>query len=109
MVIRQTFSTLSMRLLTQESTSTLVGTEIICSADGLYCISGVYRNEPWFDFRNRSAIHYGALWLQIAEDEKEKTIAGHYWTDRSTAGSMRLTHRVNQKAQSFAAAATVSD
>ena len=30
MVVRQTFSTLSMRLLTAESHSELVGTEIVC-------------------------------------------------------------------------------
>ena len=35
MVVRQTFSTLSLRLLTAESSSELVGTEIVCSADGL--------------------------------------------------------------------------
>src|SRR3954470_8222553 len=32
MVVRQTFSTLSMRLLTAKSHSEVVGTEIICSA-----------------------------------------------------------------------------
>lgn len=107
MVIRQTLSTLSMRLLTIESNSTLVGTEIVCSTDGLYCISGVYRNEPWFDFRHRSEIHYGGLWLQIAQDDMGKTITGHYWTDRNTAGSMKLTNRSPQKVQSFAAAEAV--
>src|ERR1700722_8477803 len=64
MVVRQTLSNLSMRLLTRESTSALVGTEIVCSPDGLYCVSGVYRNEPWFEFRQRSEIHYGGVWLQ---------------------------------------------
>jgi hypothetical protein len=108
MVVRQTLSTLSMRLLTAESTSTLVGTELVCAPDGLYCISGVYRNEPWFQFRGRSEIHYGGLWLQIAEDDFTKTMTGHYWTDRSTSGSMLLTDRVTKKAQSFAAAAAAA-
>ncbi len=104
MVVRQTLSTLSMRLLTPESTSTLVGTEMVCASDGLFCISGVYRNEPWLQFRDRSQIHYGGLWLQIAEDDSLKTMTGHYWTDRSTSGSMYLTGRVKKKVQSFAAA-----
>jgi hypothetical protein len=107
MVIRQTLSTLSMRLLTAESSSMLVGTEIVCSTDGLYCISGVYRNEPWFDFRHRSEIHYGGLWLQIAEDDLVKTLTGHYWTDRNTAGSMKLMDRSPKKVQSFAAAEAI--
>ena len=67
MVVRQTFSTLSMRLMTEESSSELVGTEIICSADGLYCISGVYRNEPRFQVRDRSEMHYGAVWLKVID------------------------------------------
>jgi hypothetical protein len=107
MVVRQTLSTLSMRLLTTESTSMLVGTEIVCSPDGLYCISGVYRNEPWFDFRHRSDIHYGGLWLQIAEDGEAKAIEGHYWTDRGTAGSMKLIERSHKKVQSFKSAAAL--
>jgi hypothetical protein len=48
MIVRQTFSSLSLRLLTAESISELVGAEIVCSSDGLYCVSGVYRNEPRF-------------------------------------------------------------
>ena len=50
-VIRQTFLNLSLRLLTKESSSHLVGTEIVCAADGLYCVSGVYRNEPRYQDR----------------------------------------------------------
>ena len=104
MVVRQTLSTLSMRLLTRESSSALVGTEVVCSADGLYCITGVYRNEPWFDFRYRSEVHYGGLWLQVANDDGTEIMAGHYWTDRNTAGSIRLSGRVSRKYQSFASA-----
>jgi hypothetical protein len=103
MVIRQSFSTLSLRLLTQESSSELVGAEIVCSADGLYCISGVYRNEPRLQVRGRSAIHYGAVWLRII-DEKYKRIEGHYWTDRKTAGEIELANRQKQKFQDFISA-----
>jgi SMODS-associating 2TM, beta-strand rich effector domain len=104
MAVRQTLSTLSMRLMTAESTSVLAGTEIVCSPDGLYCVSGVYRNEPRFEVRSRSEIHYGGLWLQIAEDSKAKTMVGHYWTDRNTAGSMILTSQRAKLFQSFAVA-----
>jgi len=103
MVIRQTFSTLSLRLLTEESSSELVGTEIVCSADGLYCVSGVYRNEPRFQARERSPIHYGAVWLRILDEPSQKVI-GHYWTDRDTAGEMELTYRQNKKFQTFQSA-----
>lgn len=105
MVIRQTFSMVSLRLLTQESSSELVGTEIVCSADGLYCISGVYRNEPRFQVRDRSPIHFGAVWLKIVEEPAQR-IEGHYWTDRQTAGEMELTERQHEKFQDFGAAQT---
>jgi hypothetical protein len=102
-VIRQTFSSLSLRLLTAESQSELVGTEIVCTTDGLYCLGGVYRNEPRFKVRDRSAIHYGGLWLQITT-EPSKSLRGHYWTDRNTAGEISLTDRQSKAFQDFASA-----
>lgn len=104
MVVRQTFSSLSLRLLTAESSSELLGTEMVCSADGLYCVSGVYRNEPHFEVRNRSPIHYGGLWLKIIDNEKPPKVIGHYWTDRNTAGALDLTELKKKKFQTFAAA-----
>jgi hypothetical protein len=83
MAVRQTFSTLSMRLITAESTSELVGTEIVCSADGLYCISGVYRNVI---------------------DTPPQKVTGHYWTDRKSAGEIELTDRRSKKFQDFQSA-----
>jgi hypothetical protein len=103
MAVRQTFSTLSMRLITAESTSELVGTEIVCSADGLYCISGVYRNEPRFQVRDRSPIHYGAVWLKVIDTPPQK-VTGHYWTDRESAGEIELTDRRSKKFQDFQSA-----
>jgi predicted pore-forming effector associated with SMODS systems len=102
-VIRQTLSTLSLRLLTAESSSELVGTEIVCASDGLYCISGVYRNEPRFGVRERSPIHYGAVWLRIIDEPSQKLL-GHYWTDRKTGGEMELTSRQHKIVQTFESA-----
>jgi hypothetical protein len=99
-VIRQTLSTLSLRLLTS---SELVGVEIVCSPDGLYCISGVYRNEPRFEVRERSAIHYGAVWLKII-DEPIMRVAGHYWTDRQTGGEIEFSNRRRKRFQTFQSA-----
>ncbi len=104
MIVRQTLSTLSMRQLTAESSSALVGTELVCTPDGMFCISGVYLNEPAFAFREKSSIHYGAIWLQVAIDDPSKKLQGHYWTDRKTAGSMSLSDRRPKKYQTFSAA-----
>jgi hypothetical protein len=93
LVIRQTFSMISVRLLTAESSSELVGAEIAKAADGTYRISGIYRNEPKLSVRDRSPIHYGALLLDV-EGEPVERLAGHYWTDRDTRGQIVSTaHR----------------
>jgi hypothetical protein len=102
-VIRQSLLNLSLRLLTTESSSHLVGTEIVCSADGLYCVSGVYRNEPRYQDRGHSQIHFGAVWLQVI-DTPTQMLQGHYWTDRNTAGEMLLTDRRKPKFQDFKSA-----
>jgi len=99
-VIRQTFLNLSLRLLTKESSSHLVGTEIVCSVDGQYCVSGVYRNEPRYQDRSHSQMHFGAVWLQVIDTAAQK-LQGHYWTDRNTAGEMLLTDRRKPKFQDF--------
>jgi hypothetical protein len=103
MVIRQSLLNLSLRLLTAESSSHLVGTEIVCTVDGLFCVSGVYRNEPRYRERSHSPIHYGAVWLQVI-DTPTHMLEGHYWTDRSTAGELRLTDRQKEKFQGFQSA-----
>src|SRR5262249_15592672 len=102
-VIRQTFLNLSLRLLTKESSSHMVGTEIVCSADGVYCVSGVYRNEPRYEHRNHSEIHYGAVWLEVI-DIPPQMLQGHYWTDRETAGEMRLSDKQPRKFHDFQSA-----
>ncbi len=104
MIVRQTLTSLSMRLLTQESESVLLGAELITTADGLYRITGVYENTPAVQYRHRSEIHFGAIWLAIARDNGVAKMEGHYWTDRDTKGFLLLTERRPEKVQSFQAA-----
>lgn len=100
MVVRQTFSMLSVRLLTAESTSVLVAAEINKAPDGTYRVAAVYRNEPALSVRHRSPIHYGALVLEVQGDPVT-SLAGHYWTDRSTRGELRTMDRHSTIASSF--------
>ena len=103
MVIRQTFSTLNLCLITDESRSELLGAGISLGAEGTYRVFGVYRNEPRFAVRNRSAMHYGALELRVAGSPPER-IEGHYWTDRDTAGELSLSDRKSGHAHDIASA-----
>lgn len=92
MVVRQTFSRLSLRLLTPESQSELIGAEVVRADDGSYRILGVYRNEPRLGVRERSPIHYGGLALQVIGSPPVR-LQGHYWTDRDTKGEIVLSDR----------------
>jgi hypothetical protein len=103
LVIRQTYSTLSLRLLTSESSSKVIASEIGKEADGTYRLAAVYRNEPRLSLRARSPIHYGAIMLDIQGDPV-KNLVGCYWTDRKTRGELRSLSRHMTFASSFAEA-----
>jgi hypothetical protein len=103
MVIRQTFSSLSMRLYTAESSSQLLGAEITYARDGLCELSGVYRNEPKTAVRQRSPIHHGAILLQI-QGRPVTALKGKYWTDRNSGGDIELLQRNAKHAEDFTSA-----
>jgi len=100
LVVRQTFSKLSMRMLTAESSSELVGAAIAKADDGTYQISSVYLNEPKLSVRDRSPIHYGALLLTVEGTPVER-LSGHYWTDRDTKGEVRSSDHRDEIYASF--------
>ena len=94
MTIRQTYSRFSARMFTRESSSFLVAHKIEQQNDGIFQLFGTYQNTPDIALRGkRSEIHYGALLLEIQGDPP-KSLAGHYWTDRGTKGSLELRDRI---------------
>ncbi len=100
MVVRQTFSSLSLRLMTSESVSELLGAEIIRAPDGTFRVTGVYRNEPKLSVRERSPIHHGAILLDVV-GRPRSALKGHYWTDRGTSGELELTDRIKRILDEF--------
>ena len=100
MVVRQNYSSLSLRLLTSWSSSELIGAAIVSNSDGTASITGVYRNEPRQSIRQRSPIHYGALLLHVI-GSPVTGLTGHYWTDRNTAGEIELSNRRSEIYHSF--------
>lgn len=104
LVIRQTLTTLSVRLFTSQSSSYLVGHKIVALNDGIFELVGVYHNEPQVHLRGAtSEIHYGAMKLSINGDPPRE-LSGHYWTDRGTRGTMECKERKSRLASSFAEA-----
>jgi len=98
--IRQTFSSLSVRLYSEESASELLGADVVKAEDGSFRLAGVYRNEPLLSVRGRSPIHYGALVLDVA-DNPATALAGHYWTDRDTKGEIRSVGHLGTVASNY--------
>lgn len=105
MAVRQTFSTLSMRLMTSESASLLIAPNIVRSNDGLFQVAGVYMNKPNLTQRGqssekRSEIHYGAILLDV-QGRPATSLEGHYWTDRRTMGTMHFRAKSKKVFESF--------
>ncbi|WP_440616406.1 hypothetical protein [Cysteiniphilum sp. 6C5] len=92
-VIRQTLTTLSVRVMTKESKSKLIAHSIEKEGDGVFKLIAVYRNEPKIELQgDRSEIHHGSFSVEI-HGAPVTLLSGHYWTDRGTKGSMKFHNR----------------
>lgn len=116
MGVEQTLSTLHMHLMTPESDSWFIADHIRPSPNGAgYQVAGVYTNKPDVHLRGvRSEIHRGALVFDThGAENRPASLAGEYWTDRNTTGSMALEGRVDELytryANALAALAPVSE
>jgi len=99
--VKQTLYTLSIRLLTEESQSSLVAHSFSKENDGIFRLTAVYRNEPNIRLQEqRSRIHYGAISLEVHCGE-EASMQGHYWTDRCTNGIIEFTERVDEHLETY--------
>lgn len=105
-VIRQSLTSLSVRLMTKESRSVLVAHNIDQQEDeDLFKLVGVYRNEPKIELQGvRSEIHHGSFLLEIHGNPPYE-LQGHYWTDRGTKGGMKLSARVPKRYDTYEQAA----
>ena len=105
MGVKQTLSTLRMKLMTPESSSTLIADHIRPSPNGEgYQIIGVYTNEPDVHLRDAriSEMHQGTLLLEThGSAHRPGTITGKYWTDRRTIGSMEFDQRTDRVCTRF--------
>lgn len=101
-VIRQTLTSLSLRLMTKESRSVLIAHSIEPQEDDeLFSLVGVYRNEPKIELQGvRSEIHHGSFALEVHGNVVYE-LQGHYWTDRGTKGGMRLYGRVPKRFDTY--------
>ncbi|MGR6465803.1 Cap15 family cyclic dinucleotide receptor domain-containing protein [Rhizobium sp. PAMB 3182] len=105
-VIRQTYSTLSIRLMTAQSESLLVAGRFDRQPDGTTYVYGIYQSDPSILLRTGvSEIHYGSFKYKIL-GRPPVEMTGHYWTDRNTNGSVRLHSRRRNKFDSYSHASS---
>jgi hypothetical protein len=103
LIIRQKFSTIHARLITEESSSEPLTGDLIKNPDETWQFVGAYRNTPKILIRERSPIHHGTIMLQIKE-QPPTSLEGDYWTDRNTQGEIVFTGYNRKKFHGFSSA-----
>ncbi len=101
LVIRQNFSNIKCTLMTQESTSYSMTTDInyIPGGEDLY-LTYNYTNRPKATIRDRSAIHDGAAIMKIIKNP-HLCLEGEYWTSRKTRGDVTLNFKSRTLTEKF--------
>jgi hypothetical protein len=100
LVIRQTFTTIDVRLFSEESSSVSLSGHIFTDAAGVCTIAVAYRNTPRILKRGRSPINHGGMLLSLVGQPVHK-LDGEYWTDRGTHGEITLNVHSKATAHDF--------
>ena len=102
LAIRQTLTTVWVRLLTNESASDqMVGAVKKDPSSEDWLLSYTYRNTPKLPLRKTSPEHRGGTFVTIF-GEPPARIEGEYWTSRDTKGTLAMDAHLPDIAQSFA-------
>ncbi len=86
MVIKQTFGSIRMRLLTSESSSEVLGASVLSAGNGKYRIAAIYRSNTK---QGRESGHTGMMVLEVLS-KRPKRLSGRYSTDRGTEGEIEM-------------------
>lgn len=85
--VKQTFTSLSVKLVAEESKSYSVLSHVTQLESGEYRINYEYSNTPLLKFRQKMPPHLGSAELTIASS-RGRTLTGEYWTNRLSQGSL---------------------
>lgn len=107
LVVRQSASTVSVVLLTNESRSKSSLATI--SDDGVGAsLNYMYLNRPDSRFEHRSRMHHGSTSLDIVGQIATR-LRGRYWTNRDSRGELDFNERTIQFADDFSQAELLFD
>jgi len=108
LTIRQTLTSISVRLLSDEATSEQVAGGVIRAESGYPAIAYNYRNKPGIGLRQATSnIHYGGALIEIVGDPATG-LDGEYWTERRSKGKLTFREHAPRIAQTHEEAAKLS-
>lgn len=102
LIIRQSASSVSLVLLTEESRSKSSIASLV-ETDGMVTLTYVYLNSPSILVEGRSRMHHGSAALNIG-GSPASMLNGRYWTDRDSRGEMEFNIRSTRICDDFQAA-----
>lgn len=100
LTIRQTFTSISLTLMTAESKSRSMAESLVRNANGDYTLYYQYHSVPVLVARAKMQIHNGGAALEIA-GHYPASLEGEYWTNRKTRGTFKLAKIDSKVAGSF--------
>ncbi|WP_406443055.1 hypothetical protein OHB14_29325 [Streptomyces sp. NBC_01613] len=91
LVMHQTASTITAKLLTDEARS-ISNLATVSQADSSFTLAYVYLNKPNMGVEHRSRMHNGSAILDLSGSPTIR-IKGRYWTDRDSKGELEFLQR----------------
>ena len=98
LVVKQTFSSVSVMLLTDESQSQ--SQSVLAKASKINGLSYLYLNEPEMGADEGNHMHRGAAMFRLS-DTPVALLRGRYWTDRETKGELVFGERCPKLADDY--------
>ncbi len=103
-VVRQTASLVTVKLLTDESKSRSA-LATVSEVDGSFLLTYLYLNKPDMRVEHHSRMHHGSTVLDVSGNPARR-LKGRYWTDRDSKGELDFGERIPKRlADDFAEAA----
>ena len=104
--VRQTYSSVAFRLLTDEATSESTTARLVREEESRHQGEYSYESIPRDSVRDRSPIHFGSVRFQCV-GERPTRLQGEYFTSRRTTGELSFGERRDAVVHSFSDARTL--
>lgn len=103
LLVNQSYSQISVTLMTAKSKSYSVLAQIRRLGSGEYCLAYQYSNTPVVKFRQQLVAHAGSAEVKTSGPRPAK-MAGEYWTNRLSRGSLEFARISRRRAGDLAEA-----